>query len=179
MQSTENWKPVVGYEGLYEVSNLGHVRSLDRIVMRSDGGARRFRGQIMATVTRDTGHVVLTLRRDGGVHLRRVHRLVLESFVGPCPSGMEACHNDGDPANNRLDNLRWDTRSENQNDSVQHGTQRNARKTHCPLGHVLGGANLVETRNGRECRACKNGRGYARLHGIPFTAELAHERYRV
>lgn len=52
----------------------------------------------------------------------RVHRLVLEAFVGPCPPGMECCHNNGNPADNRLENLRWDTRSANCLDAVQHGT---------------------------------------------------------
>lgn len=52
-----------------------------------------------------------------------VHRLVLEAFVGPCPEGMEACHNDGDCTNNRLENLRWDTRLSNIHDKQAHGTQ--------------------------------------------------------
>ena len=51
-----------------------------------------------------------------------VHRLILEAFVGPCPEGMEACHNDGDPENNRPENLRWDTRAENCRDKIRHGT---------------------------------------------------------
>jgi hypothetical protein len=52
-----------------------------------------------------------------------VHRIVLEAFVGPCPEGMECCHNDGNPRNNNVTNLRWDTRSANQMDSVRHGTK--------------------------------------------------------
>ena len=53
-----------------------------------------------------------------------VHRLVLEAFVGPCPQGMESCHDpDRDPTNNSVSNLRWDTRQENQNDTVKHGTK--------------------------------------------------------
>ena len=56
-----------------------------------------------------------------GRHLMFAHRLVLLAFVGECPSGMEACHNDGDPSNNNIDNLRWDTRSSNIKDQVKHG----------------------------------------------------------
>lgn len=59
---------------------------------------------------------------QGGITQRRVHRLVLEAFVGPCPPGMEACHNDGNPANNALTNLRWDTRQANAADRSLHGT---------------------------------------------------------
>lgn len=51
-----------------------------------------------------------------------VHRLVLEAFVGPCPPGMECCHNDGDPSNNALANLRWDTSASNNADKIRHGT---------------------------------------------------------
>lgn len=53
----------------------------------------------------------------------QVHRLVLAAFVGPCPDGMEACHNDGDPSNNRPENLRWDTRVSNMADTLTHGTR--------------------------------------------------------
>lgn len=55
---------------------------------------------------------------------RLVHRLVLEAFVGPCPAGMEGCHNNGCPSDNRLQNLRWDTRLANNADKIRHGTSR-------------------------------------------------------
>ena len=53
---------------------------------------------------------------------KSVHCLILETYVGPCPAGMEACHNNGVKTDNRLDNLRWDTRSNNQKDAIKHGT---------------------------------------------------------
>lgn len=59
---------------------------------------------------------------SGNKEMRLVHRLVLESFVGPCPDGMQACHNNGDPKDNRAENLRWDTPSNNQADRHSHGT---------------------------------------------------------
>lgn len=52
-----------------------------------------------------------------------IHRLVLETFIGPCPDGMECCHNNGDPVDNRLGNLRWDTHFNNVQDSIKHGTR--------------------------------------------------------
>jgi hypothetical protein len=61
-------------------------------------------------------------RADGTSHQRQVHRIVLEAFIGPCPAGMEACHNNGVRSDNRLDNLRWDTRKNNLADRVRHGT---------------------------------------------------------
>lgn len=53
---------------------------------------------------------------------KKVHRLILEAFRGPCPPDMEGCHNDGNPANNHLDNLRWGTKKENAQDKELHGT---------------------------------------------------------
>jgi len=86
-----------------------------------------------------------------------VHRLVLEAFAGPCPDGMEACHGDGDPTNNRRLNLRWDTRSSNQLDTVRHGRHTNANRTHCVNGHAFTTENTYIYRNDathRMCRTC-------------------------
>lgn len=65
------------------------------------------------------GYYMVTLSRRKKL---RVHRLVLEAFTGPCPVGQEVCHNDGNPVNNRLENLRYDTRENNQADRLDHGT---------------------------------------------------------
>jgi len=66
------------------------------------------------------GHLQLNLRSTN--RHKSIHRLVLETFVGPCPSGMECRHLDGNPENNNINNLRWGTRSENAKDSYRHGT---------------------------------------------------------
>jgi hypothetical protein len=71
-----------------------------------------------------TGRLLVCLHENGKRKEHKVHRLVLEAFVGPCPLGMEACHYpDRDPTNNHVENLRWDTPSANQLDAVRHGTQ--------------------------------------------------------
>lgn len=70
------------------------------------------------------GHLVVNLHRDGRKFRRYIHRLVLEAFVGPRPPGLICCHWDGDPANNRLENLRWDTYKSNCDDMLRHGTRR-------------------------------------------------------
>lgn len=79
---------------------------------------------------------------------RQVHRLVLEAFVGPCPEGMEACHfPDRDPSNNRIENLRWDTRKNNHADKKKHGTSSEGEKHyHCRLTEA-------QVREIREARA--------------------------
>lgn len=67
------------------------------------------------------GYAIITLRRGRRTARLQVHRLILEAFTGPCPPGMECCHEDGDPANNRLSNLRWDTHRANKEDERRHG----------------------------------------------------------
>lgn len=118
MSKTEEWRDVVGYVGRYQVSSLGRVRSLPNRVRKTEiilkPGVHRH-GHLLVNLTRATA--------DGWKQkCHWVHRLVLEAFVGPCPDGMEGCHNDGNPANNCLDNLRWDTPVGNAADRVTHGT---------------------------------------------------------
>ena len=157
----EVWKPVPGYEGLYEVSNLGRVKSLPRkvrIVRWGKEGQRPVPEKILTTTTEDHrfGHLFLYLCREGKRKRWYVHTLVLTAFVGPRPDGMECLHGDGDPANNRVENLRWGTSSENTLDSVRHGTHANARKTHCKRGHEFTPENTyVSTNGGRRCRPCR------------------------
>ena len=117
----EEWRPVVGYEGLYEVSSLGRVRSLDRWV-RANSGRRRtgVRYFTPSPSGKSRKYKKVLLRNPDKQHL--VHRLVLEAFVGPRPDNCEARHLDGDPSNNRLDNLAWGTKAENEADKVKHGT---------------------------------------------------------
>ena len=119
---TEHWRPIAGFDG-YEVSDLGRVRSW-KVRGPSKAGRRRKVPIIRRTdKMKRCGYEIVGLR-DGGEPIKKlVHRLVLEAFVGACPLGMQACHNDGNPTNNRLSNLRWDTPAENGQDRIRHGTQ--------------------------------------------------------
>lgn len=67
------------------------------------------------------GYACISIRKDGKYYDFLVHRLVLETFVGPCPENMECLHGDGNKTNNNVDNLRWGTRVENIQDSIDHG----------------------------------------------------------
>src|SRR5260370_19537414 len=124
----ETWKPVVGFEGQYEVSDLGRVRSLDRYkthVQRDSLGAvitvrRKYKGRILRPGKQNSGHLHVNLGRG---HTVRVHTLVLEAFVSLAPDGLEGCHGDGVPSNNRLSNLRWDTHQANLAHQYRHGTK--------------------------------------------------------
>jgi hypothetical protein len=156
--SVEQWRPVVGWEGYYEVSDHGRVRSVERLVRRKDGRTRAAPSRILGTPFAKTGgYPVVNLWRDNKGRVEKVHRLVLAAFVGPCPEGMEGCHNDGDPTNSHLDNLRWDTHSGNVQDTIGHGTNRLAARTHCDHGHEFTPENTIYRSDGRyrRCRACR------------------------
>lgn len=167
MTMPEEWRDIAGFEGRYQVSNTGLVRGLDRYV-ENNGGQQFVRGQILKQHALRRGHCTVYLRGGIRANDRRalVHRLVLESFVGPCPEGWECCHNDGDPTNNRLENLRWDTRSNNGHDRVRHGNHLYANKTHCPQGHEYTEANISWYRGRRNCRICHNQRSNERYRRL-------------
>jgi hypothetical protein len=119
---TEEWRAVSGFEGFYEVSDLGRIRST-----RRKGSA----GGVISPHGSGQGHLKIHLYRDGKrACVAFVHRLVLEAFVGPCPPGHEALHGDGNPAQNNLRNLRWGTKSENYADAVRHGTAGIGARNH-------------------------------------------------
>lgn len=130
---SEEWRAIVGYEDYYEVSNCGSVRSLDREVEQAgpNGGmmSRKLRGKTIKAIPDSRGYPTVGLCRDGGCVRHRVHRLVLAEFVGECPDGEEACHNDGVRTNNCVSNLRWDTRSNNHKDKIKHGTDARGERS--------------------------------------------------
>ena len=124
----EVWKAIPGYEGRYEVSDQGRVRSLDRYTkLPTRWGVvalKKQPGKVLSAYvnTFRGGYRQVNLRFDGKQRMHRIARLVLFAFVGPAPENYEACHCDGQPTNDILSNLRWDSRSANQKDRVLHGT---------------------------------------------------------
>ena len=126
----EIWKPVVGWENRYLVSNKGRVMALPRPIQTPRHIALTGRAQTRARVMRAScgplGHQTVTLNDadSGRVNFSSgVHRLVYEAFVGPIPDGLDICHNDGDATNNDPANLRADTRAGNILDTARHGTK--------------------------------------------------------
>jgi len=106
----ETWKDIGGYEGVYCVSNLGRVKRITS-------------GRILVNLTSNShGYPSVFLYKDGVRQHKLIHILVLETFVGKCPDGLECCHNNGDRTDARLENLRWDTRSANTHDAISHRT---------------------------------------------------------
>lgn len=124
----EKWKPIPGFVGVYEVSNLGRIRSLDRSIRYKDGRVISCKGRILRPGRYGKhGHLHVSLWENNKQKIVKVHHAVLLAFRGLRVRNTEACHRDGDPSNNRLVNLRWDTRSSNNLDKRKHGTSLGRR----------------------------------------------------
>lgn len=151
----EEWRPVVGYEETYEVSNLGRVRSHDRMVWDKRGFWRPKPACVLKpSLNRFTGYLHVGLSGGGRTVTRSIHRIVLETFVGlPPDPKMVCCHNDGNKQNNRADNLRWDTESNNQLDRNKHGKSM-ACRSHCKYGHEYTPENTVKHPSAPRSRIC-------------------------
>lgn len=128
--SEEVWKAVVGFEGLYEVSSYGRVKSVERplVYERVDQYSgktltvtRRHKSKLLRPAAGGSGKLSVFLGRGNG---REVHILVIRAFIGPPPTERhECCHWDDDPFNNRAENLRWGTREENIQDRRRNGIE--------------------------------------------------------
>ena len=167
MQSIE-WRDVTEFEGFYEVSSAGEVRNARTLHILKPAS---WKGYLRVNLQGKT---------------RKVHRIVAFAFHGEPHDGQEVCHNNGMSTDNRAENLRWGTRSENTVDKVKHGTHPMAAKTHCPRGHEYTVTNTYQLpRGGRSCRTCrvaeavenfkrKKARGYTSLGGAPRPSRSKH-----
>jgi hypothetical protein len=135
----EEWREIKGYEGLYQVSDCGRVKSLERKVAHGKSGFISVRERVLKTSKsgRGIGHQALCLSKDGTQETYFVHTLVLTAFVGPRPEGMECCHGTGGAEDNRLSNLSWNTKLINQ------GVHRLRDGTDC-RGEKQGASKLTE-----------------------------------
>lgn len=121
----ETWKDITGYEGLYQVSNYGRVRSLDRTVVNKHGKIQSFKGKILSQGNNGKNYMHVNLWEDGKSKQYYVHRLVAETFIGYIPEGYAVNHLDFDTTNNELSNLEIVTYSENNNYSSEAGRYAN------------------------------------------------------
>ena len=166
----ERWLPAPRWEGYYEVSDLGRVRSVPH---ETEMGLRG--GHVLKPGTYQSGHKHVTFTRTTDTGKDRetfqVHRLVMLTFADPCPDGQQVRHLDGDPANNRWapgddeaaviaagGNLFYGTPKENAEDrDERHGRNYHSNKTRCPQGHLYNEKNTYWYKGARQCRACRNG----------------------
>jgi hypothetical protein len=153
---TEVWKPIPpellrGITG-YEASTEGSIKSTARIIVRGEGIRQPVRERILKPSLDKGGCPFVSF---SGSVTRRVGPLILSTFVGPCPPGLECCHWDDDPLNNRIENLRWDTRSANRLDAIRNGKSRWTNHTHCPHRHELTEDNIIWHGPGKRWKRCK------------------------
>lgn len=122
----EIWKPIQGYEGLYEVSNLGRVKSLERMVNHRYG-QRTVRERILKNRPNKRGYHVVLLSENDNLMGFCVHKLVLSAFKEKPKNKPQGNHIDGNKDNNRLSNLEWVTNQENMDHAIDTGLMRKAR----------------------------------------------------
>lgn len=145
----EQWKAVIGYEGLYEVSDCGRVKALDRYVM-NNGGLQHRSERILKPTRVQGGYQQVILCKDGTTKPFRVHRLVAQAFI-PNPENKPFIdHIDTITSNNHASNLRWVTRSENCNNPLTRKHLSEAK-----MGHPFWGRPLTEEERKRQSEALK------------------------
>lgn len=125
MTTKQEWRPISGYEGRYDISNDGEVRSW----LQRGRHERSTEARILAQTVTPKGYRLVHLRSSASKGKSySVHRLVLLAFVGPCPEGMEASHLNGDSADNRIENLAWESSKKNHARKKLHGTYQTGEK---------------------------------------------------
>ena len=117
----EVWKDVIDYEGYYQVSNLGRVRSVDREVYYRGGRVKKIKGNIMKLGLSKNGYPQLTIYKKGKQKSCRVHRLVANAFIPNDEDKPMVNHINGIKTDNRLENLEWCTAKENSNHAYEIG----------------------------------------------------------
>lgn len=126
----ELWKPVIGFEGLYEVSNFGNVRSLER-----NGTIKG--GRMMAKVLDNYGYYMCKLRNKNIIKMPKIHRLVAQSFIPNPDNKPQVNHINGDKLDNRVENLEWVTSRENIMHAVDNGLINVLGNTNNFLGYKV------------------------------------------
>lgn len=158
--SEEEWRSIPGYEGSFEVSSLGRIRRLDRIVTRKDGITYLLKGKLRKHTIASNGYPVTSPLNKN----MTVHRLVAKAFI-PNPDNLPlVLHEDGDKTNNRVTNLRWGSYSDNAYDAVNQGVHIHASQTHCLRGHEFTPENtyIIPTTGSRQCKECR------KIHGLAW-----------
>ena len=177
------WKTIPSTKGNYEASSTGVIRSATRRVLKSNGVSQTFHGREIEPLHGGTGgYAAVNISVGGKVQTRRIHVLVAEAFLGPRPEGAHVCHNDGDVTNNYIENLRYDTASNNFKQRRERGTDRNVNKTHGDCWHTLmDERNLVVSslkKGYRVCKSCARARAHMQKHPADDFEKVKAEKYR-
>ena len=129
----EEWRPVKDYEGYYEVSNFGNVRSVDRVIQKHNGRTEKRKGQLKAQRTDKDGYKITTLIKNNKFKTMKVHRLVATAFWDNKENKPEVNHIDCDKSNNHFTNLEWVTSSQNKIHAIENGLCNFMEGTKCHM----------------------------------------------
>jgi len=131
MEVTIHWRSVPGYEGYYNVSDTGDVKSVERKVVSNNGTERSIKEKLLAQKDNGSGYKFVSLSKNGETKSYYVHRLVAMSFLTTSDEKMVVNHLDGNPANNCVTNLEWSTHAENCKHAYDFNLNSNKGKEHC------------------------------------------------
>lgn len=123
----EIWKDIKGYEGLYQISSFGNVKSLDRYIINKNGDKQYFPGKYLTQGISDS-YLKVTLSKNNKQRTFRVHILVARAFIPNPENKPEVNHIDGNKKNNKVNNLEWNTRSENELHAYRNGLAKPSNK---------------------------------------------------
>lgn len=153
---TEEWRPVPGFGGRFQVSSLGRVRRLRFTVHKSDGNKQTYPERLLTASPHAAGYRTVALCYESKTHTTLLHRLIAQAFI-PNPDSLPFVRHLNDiPDDNRIENLAWGTQSDNMGDCVRNGNHNHARRDLCPRGHEY--------------------KQYATRRGCPTCASLLRDR---
>lgn len=131
----EKWKDIEGYEGLYQVSNLGNIKSLERKVLCKNGEFKTIHEKNRKPFKDKDEYLGLTLSKNGKLQTIKVHREVAKAFIPNNNNKEQVNHIDGNKNNNIISNLEWCTNQENRNHAIKNGLA-NQRGEHNPMSKL-------------------------------------------
>lgn len=175
----EIWKDIEGFEGYYQVSNLGRVRSLDREIIfnngKSDTAKTKAKGRVLTITKQTQGYSQIGLCKNGTQKSYRLNRLVAKAFIPNPDNKLYVNHIDGNKDNNRADNLEWVTNSENIMHAYKNGLLKHWQKPVLQIddnGNVVAeyesikqAADTLGCSKGNICSSCKGVKGRNKAYG--------------
>ncbi len=130
MIKVEEWRAIPSYEGFYEVSSLGRVKSLPRVVERKDNRSQSVRGGILKLAKNQHGYLQIGLKIANTRKNKEVHTLVALAFIGPRPEGLIVLHGENGRLDNSVGNLSYGTYKQNEQDKHRYGTAMTGEENH-------------------------------------------------
>jgi hypothetical protein len=175
MVMQEQWRDIPGYEGYYQASSLGRIRSVDRFVRARGDGVRKLKGQFIKAVSSGNiyGYLYVALRKKGTHKNFCIHKLVALTWLGPYPPGKQVRHGPNGHLDNSVENLCYGTPTENSLDRIRDGTMYNINAKRVRRGDGVEFPSIGEAARESNCdpsniRACCIGDRYKTVGGYKW-----------